>query len=41
MQITKGELKELIAEELEKIESGEHELDGLLNEYIHQMMKNQ
>jgi hypothetical protein len=34
MQITKGELKQIIAEELEKIESQEHELDGLMNEYI-------
>lgn len=34
MQITKGELKQIISEELEKIESQEHELDGLLNEFV-------
>lgn len=34
MQISKGELKQIISEELEKIESDEHELDGLLNEYL-------
>jgi hypothetical protein len=34
MQITKGELKQIISEELEKIESDEHEIDGLLNEYV-------
>lgn len=34
MQITKGELKQIISEELEKIESEEHEADGLINEFV-------
>ncbi len=34
MQITKGELKQIISEELEKIESEEFEIDGLLNEFV-------
>jgi hypothetical protein len=35
MQITKGELKQIISEEIEKIEAEEHEIDSLLNEYAH------
>ncbi len=34
MQITKGELKQIISEELEKIESEENEIDSLLNEFV-------
>jgi len=34
MQITKGELKQIISEELEKLETDEHEIDSLLNEFV-------
>lgn len=33
MQITRGQLKQIISEELEKIESEEFEIDELLNEF--------
>lgn len=34
MQITRGQLKQIISEELEKIESDEFEIDNLLNEFV-------